>query len=43
MALFENSVLRKIFGTKREEVRVGWNCIMRNLVIFTAHHILIGR
>jgi hypothetical protein len=35
MRVFENKVLRKIFGTKREEV-IGdcENCIMRSFITF---------
>ena len=38
---FENRVLRRIFGTKRDEVTgSGENYIMRSLIICTAHQIL---
>jgi hypothetical protein len=35
--LFENEVLRRIFGPKREEV----NGIIRRLISFTLHQILL--
>jgi hypothetical protein len=38
--MFENRVLRRIFGPKRDEVIVsGENYIMRSLVICTLHQI----
>ena len=41
--VFENSVLRRIFGPKRDEVvGDGGNYIMRSLMICTAHQILFG-
>jgi hypothetical protein len=41
--VFENRVLRGIFGAKRDEVTgSGENFIMRSLMIFTAHPILFG-
>jgi hypothetical protein len=34
LSMFENKVLRRIFGPKRDEVTRGWrNCIMRSFVI----------
>jgi hypothetical protein len=34
MRVFENRVLRRIFGPRREEVTGGWkNCRMRSFVI----------
>ena len=43
LRVFENRVLRKIFGSKRGEVRViGENYIMRSLVICTALQLLFG-
>ena len=43
LRVFENSVLRRVFGPKRDEVTGnGENCIMRNLVICTAYPILCG-
>jgi hypothetical protein len=40
LRLFENRVLRRIFGLKRNEVKGGWiNCIMRNFIIYTLHRI----
>jgi len=36
LRLFENGMLRKIFGPKREEVTWDWrNYIIRSLMIFT--------
>jgi hypothetical protein len=36
--MFENRVLRRIFGPKRDEVtRSGGNYVMRNLMIFTSY------
>jgi hypothetical protein len=41
LRVFENMVLRRVFGHKRDEVeRSGGNYIMRNLMICTAHPIL---
>jgi hypothetical protein len=38
--MFENGVLRRIFGPERDEVTVsGENCIMRSSIICTAHPI----
>jgi hypothetical protein len=43
ISLFENGVLREIFGSKRDEVRGnGENHIMRSLMICIAHPILVG-
>jgi hypothetical protein len=37
LRVFENRVLRKIFGPKRDEVIRGWrNCIMRSFIICMA-------
>ena len=41
MRVFENRVLRRVFGPKRDEV-AGENYIMRNLVISTPYPILCG-
>jgi hypothetical protein len=42
--MFENRVLRKIFGPKRDEVTEnGESCTMRNLIIFTLPHISLCR
>jgi hypothetical protein len=38
--VFENRVLRRIFGPKRDEEGSGENYIMRSLMICTAHPIL---
>jgi hypothetical protein len=41
LRVFENRVLRRIFGPKSDEVTgSGENYIMRSLMICTAHHIL---
>jgi hypothetical protein len=43
LKVFENRVLSRIFGTKRNEVKWnGENYIMRSLMICTAHPILFG-
>ena len=39
---FENRVLRRIFGPKRDEVTSGENYIMRSLMNCTPHPILCG-
>jgi hypothetical protein len=40
--MFENRVLRRIFGPKRNEVRGdGGNSILRNLMICTANPLLV--
>jgi hypothetical protein len=41
LRVFENRVLRKIFGPKREEDR-GENCIMMNFIACILHRILLG-
>jgi len=41
--VFENRVLRRIFGPKRDETTVnGENYIMRSLIIYTPHPTLFG-
>jgi hypothetical protein len=44
LRVFENRVLRRTFGPKRDEVKRGWrkldNEIMRNFMICTTHPIL---
>jgi hypothetical protein len=40
-SMFENAVLRGIFGLKGEEVK-GQNCIMRFFIICTPHQLLLG-
>ena len=41
--VFENRVLRKSFGSKRDEVTVeNEDCIMRNFMAFTVHRTLSG-
>jgi len=43
LRVFENRVLRRVFGPKRDEVTgCGENYVMRSLVICTAHPILFG-
>jgi len=43
LRVYENRVLRRIFGPKRDEVRGNReNYIMRSLMICTAHPILFG-
>jgi hypothetical protein len=43
LTVFENRVLRRIFGSKSGNVRGGWrSCIMRSSIIRTLHHILLG-
>jgi hypothetical protein len=40
MRVFENRVLRRIFGPKRDEVTGEWRkLIMRSLMVFTRHQI----
>jgi len=43
LRVFENWVLRRVFGSKRDEVTGnGENYIMRSLMICTFHQILFG-
>jgi len=43
LRVFENRVLRRIFGPKRDEVSGEWkNYIMRNVMICTTHKTLFG-
>jgi hypothetical protein len=43
LRVFENSVLRRIFGPKREEVRdAGEECIRGSLMICISYQILLG-
>jgi hypothetical protein len=43
LKLFENRVLRRIFGPKREEIAgIGENYIMGSLMICTFYHTLFG-
>jgi len=45
LRVFENRVLRRIFGTMRDEIPCGVggeNYIMRSLMICTPHPILFG-
>jgi hypothetical protein len=42
LRVFENRVLRKIFGPKKEEVAGGWGSrIMRSFVTCTFHEMLL--
>jgi hypothetical protein len=44
LKVFENRVLRRIFGPKREEVREnGEDCTMGSFIICSHHQILLGR
>jgi hypothetical protein len=40
--MFENRMLRKIFGLKREEVTGRERYIMRSSIIYTLHNMLLG-
>jgi hypothetical protein len=41
LRVFENRVLRRIFGPKRRKWwKAGEYCIMKNLIIYTLHKIL---
>jgi len=42
LRVFENSVLRRIFGPKRDEVTGEWRKLIRSLVIRNSHRILFG-
>jgi hypothetical protein len=44
LRVFENRVLRRIFGPKSYEVIGGWkkNCIIMSFIIFTLLNILLG-
>jgi hypothetical protein len=42
LRVFENKVLRRIFGSKRDEVTGGWrNCITRSFVIYTLRQVYL--
>jgi len=41
--VFENRVLRRIFGPKRKWQEVGEDCIMRSFMTCTLQQILLGR
>jgi hypothetical protein len=44
LRVFENRVLKRVFGPKRDEVTgIGENYIMRSLMICIPHPILFGR
>jgi hypothetical protein len=39
--VFENGVLKRMFGPKREKVAGGWRkCIMRNVIICNLHQVI---
>jgi hypothetical protein len=43
LKIFENRVLRRIFGPKRDEVTGGWkSCIMRSCMVCTLRPVLLG-
>jgi hypothetical protein len=38
--MFENRVLRRIFGPKGDEMTGGWrNCIMRSFITYTSRQV----
>jgi hypothetical protein len=41
LGVFENRVLRRIFGPKRDEVTNGENCIMKSFMICTLRQVLL--
>jgi hypothetical protein len=42
LGVFENSVLKRIFGPKRVKMDCGENCIMMNFTTCILHRILLG-
>jgi hypothetical protein len=42
LRVFENRMLRKIFGSKRRKMGREENCIMMNFIACTLHRILLG-
>jgi hypothetical protein len=40
--VFENGVVRKIFGPERDEVTGEWRRLTRSIMICTSHQILFG-
>jgi hypothetical protein len=44
LRMFENRMLKRIFGPKRDEVTGGWrkNCKMRSCMVCTPHPVLLG-
>jgi hypothetical protein len=43
LRVFENRMLRRIFGLKTDEATGGWeNCITKSSIICTNHHIPSG-
>jgi len=43
LRVFENRVLRRMFGPKREEVAEGGeHCLVESFIIYTLHQILSG-
>jgi hypothetical protein len=43
LRVFENRVLRRIFGPKREKNDRGENCIMMNFITCILHRKMLGR
>jgi hypothetical protein len=43
LRVFENRVLRRIFGPNRDEVRRKWSCTMRSFIICIHPQISLGR
>jgi hypothetical protein len=39
LSVFENRVLRRVFGPKSDEQEVGENCIMRSFITCTPHQV----
>jgi hypothetical protein len=42
LRVFENRVLRRIYGPKTKWWNAGENCIMRSFTTYTLHQILLG-
>jgi hypothetical protein len=42
LRVFENRMLKKIFGPKRRKTDCGENCIMMNFITCILHRILLG-
>jgi hypothetical protein len=42
LRVFDDKVLRRIFGPKRQEETGGWeNCTVKSFIIYTFHQILV--
>jgi hypothetical protein len=41
LRVFENRVLRSVFGPKRDEVTGGWRKLMRSGMVCTLHPVLL--